>query len=67
MIVALLVEDFNQAQRFQVETERVAPASQLLLFIMQFQAADAGMVMVPQRQARPVGPFAPAAVCVHFC
>src|SRR5471032_2345291 len=57
--VAVRVELFDQADRIQVLAQREAPGGQPALLIKQLEVADAGVVVVLQRQSRTVHPFLP--------
>ena len=55
------VEFVEHAQCGEVLAQRVAPVGQAAVFVDQFQRADAGMVVVVQRQADAQWPFLPSA------
>ena len=53
-----LLEQAHQPQRLDVLRQREAPQRQPPAAVMQLERADAGMVVVPQRQIRPQRPGA---------
>jgi hypothetical protein len=54
--VDLVAELVDQADRLQVLAQGEAPGRQRPLVVDQFEVADAGVVVVAQRQAGAVGP-----------
>ena len=59
MTFQLPLEGIDQAQGGGIVADGEAPAAQAGGFVLQFQAADPGVVVMQQLEAAPVGPFLP--------